>query len=37
LFARYALRQKKQLSVERAWLGYHVHSVGGTCGGRRNS
>ena len=37
LFARYALRQKKQLNVECAWLGYHVCSVRGTCGGRRNS
>lgn len=38
LFARYALRQKNQLSVEHAFLGYNVKcSVGGTCGGRRNS
>jgi len=33
LFARCALRQKKQSSVERAWLGYHMRSVGGTWGG----
>ena len=33
LFAGYALRQKKQLSVEHSWLGYHMRSVGGTCGG----
>jgi len=37
LFARYALRQNNQLSVERAFLGYSMCSVGGTCGGRRNS
>ena len=34
LLARYALRQKNQLSVERAFLGYDVCSVGGICGGR---